>query len=110
MKNIKSLLSFSSLLLLLSVNANGQNPIIKDQFTADPTARVFEGKVYLYPSHDIPAPSDYSRKDWFCMEDYHVYSSENLMDWTDHGIIVSQESVPWVAPKSYSMWAPDCVY
>ncbi len=110
MKNIKSLLSFSSLLLLLSVNANGQNPIIKDQFTADPTARVFEGKVYLYPSHDIPAPSDYSRKDWFCMEDYHVYSSENLTDWKDHGIIVSQESVPWVAPKSYSMWAPDCVY
>ena len=58
MKNIISLLTFSSLLLLLSVNANGQNPIIKDQFTADPTARVFEGKVYLYPSHDIPAPSD----------------------------------------------------
>lgn len=110
MKNIKKFFSFSSLFLLLSMSANGQNPIIKSEFTADPTARVFEGKVYLYPSHDIPAPSDYARKDWFCMADYHVYSSENLADWTDHGIIVSQESVPWVAPNSYSMWAPDCVF
>jgi hypothetical protein len=31
------------------------NPLIMDQFTADPTARVFEGRIYVYPSHDIPA-------------------------------------------------------
>ena len=43
------------------------------------------------------------------MEDYHVFSSENLTDWTDHGIIVTQNKVPWVRPDSYSMWAPDCV-
>src|SRR5574344_283676 len=87
-----------------------QNPIIRDQFSADPTARVFEGKVYLYPSHDIPAPSDYPRKDWFCMADYHVFSSENLTDWTDHGVILTQNTVDWVNPTSYSMWAPDCVF
>ena len=86
-----------------------QNPIIRDQFTADPTARVFEGKLYVYPSHDIPSPID-RLKEWFCMADYHVFSSENLTDWTDHGVILSQENVPWVAPESYSMWAPDCVY
>lgn len=86
-----------------------QNPIIRDQFTADPTARVFEGKIYMYPSHDIPSPIE-RLKEWFCMADYHVFSSENLTDWQDHGVIVSQENVPWVAPDSYSMWAPDCVY
>ena len=88
--------------------AMAQNPIIRDQFSADPTARVFNGKVYLYPSHDI-FPPEGQRQDWFCMEDYHVFSSENLTDWTDHGVIVTQNKVPWVRPNSYSMWAPDCV-
>ena len=86
-----------------------QNPIIHDQFTADPTARVFNNKVYLFPSHDIQAPEG-QRQDWFCMEDYHVFSSENLTDWTDHGVILSQENVPWGKPDAYSMWAPDCVF
>jgi hypothetical protein len=87
-----------------------QNPLILDQFTADPTARVFEGKMYVYPSHDIPAPPGSGvRENWFCMEDYHVFSSENLMDWTDHGVIVTQTEVPWLQRKSYNMWAPDCV-
>ncbi|MGN0047566.1 MAG: glycosyl hydrolase family 8 [Bacteroides sp.] len=94
---------------LLAVGATqSQNPIIKDQFSADPTARVFEGKMYLYPSHDIPSPIE-RLKEWFCMADYHVFSSDNLNDWTDHGVIVSQDRVPWVQPDSYSMWAPDCV-
>ncbi|MBO9684106.1 MAG: family 43 glycosylhydrolase, partial [Flavisolibacter sp.] len=48
------------------------------------------------------------RVGWFCMEDYHVFSSANLTDWTDHGMIVTQNKVPWVRPDSYSMWAPDC--
>ena len=59
-------------MVLISLFANSQNPIIRDQFSADPTARVFNGKVYLFPSHDIPAPESFPRKDWFCMEDYHV--------------------------------------
>ena len=95
-------------LCLAATAAMAQNPIIRDQFTADPTARVFNNKVYLYPSHDIVPPQG-QRKDWFCMEDYHVFSSENLTDWTDHGVIVTQNKVPWVRPDSYSMWAPDCV-
>ena len=99
----------STLVLCLAASAaQAQNPIIRDQFTADPTARVFNNKVYLYPSHDIVPPAG-QRQDWFCMEDYHVFSSENLTDWTDHGVIVTQNKVPWVRPDSYSMWAPDCV-
>jgi len=96
------------LLLALPMMAAAQNPVIRDQFSADPTARVFNNKVYLYPSHDI-FPPEGARKDWFCMEDYHVFSSENLTDWTDHGMIVTQNKVPWVRKDSYSMWAPDCV-
>ena len=99
----------STIVLCLTASAvQAQNPIIRDQFTADPTARVFNNKVYLYPSHDIVPPAG-QRQDWFCMEDYHVFSSENLTDWTDHGVIVTQNKVPWVRPDSYSMWAPDCV-
>jgi hypothetical protein len=108
MKIYKSLL-FSLIVLGVS-NMSAQNPIVRNQFSADPTARVFNGKVYVFPSHDIPTPAEKpGRKDWFCMADYHVFSSENLTDWTDHGMIVSQNKVKWVDSTSYSMWAPDCV-
>ena len=90
-------------------NTFSQNPFIRDQFTADPTARVFNGRIYVYPSHDIPAKPGRGREGWFVMEDYHVFSSSNLTDWTDHGVIVSQNSVDWVDSTSFSMWAPDCI-
>jgi hypothetical protein len=89
--------------------SSAQNPFIMDQFTADPTARVFNGKVYVYPSHDILAQQGRGRAGWFCMENYHVFSSSNLTDWTDHGVIVSQYKVNWVDSTTFSMWAPDCI-
>jgi hypothetical protein len=102
---------FSGLLALVSVSniASAQNPIIRTQYSADPSARVFGDKVYLFPSHDIIATEGKGRPRWFCMEDYHVFSSANLADWTDHGVIVQQNKVPWVRPNSYSMWAPDSI-
>ncbi len=107
---IKKILALVFICTVFAMSVRAQNPVIRDQFTADPTARVINGKVYLFPSHDIPAPPDKNlRENWFCMADYHVFSSENLTDWTDHGVIVSQEKVPWVDSISYSMWAPDCV-
>lgn len=109
MKNRKSFLSHLVLALLLSNISLAQNPIIRTQFSADPSARVFGDKVYLFPSHDILATEGKGRVGWFCMEDYHVFSSSNLADWTDHGVIVQQNKVPWVRPNSYSMWAPDCI-
>lgn len=90
-------------------NASAANPLIMDQFTADPTARVFEGRVYVYPSHDIPHSPGKGRNNWFVMEDYHVFSSANLTDWTDHGVILNQTNVPWLTRRAYDMWAPDCV-
>ena len=100
---------FALLPVLITVNAFAQNPLIKNQFTADPSARVFGDRVYIYPSHDSPCTEGKGRVGWFCMEDYHVFSSANLTDWTDHGVIITQNKVPWVKPESYSMWAPDCI-
>ena len=105
---LRKVLTAVCLLTAACVQMNAQNPILRGIYSADPTARVFNGKVYLYPSHDI-FPPEGQRQDWFCMEDYHVFSSEDLMDWTDHGMIVTQNKVPWVRPNSYSMWAPDCI-
>jgi len=95
--------------VLLTAIVKAQNPLITNQFTADPSARVFNGRVYVYPSHDIKATPGHGRAGWFVMEDYHVFSSDNLTNWTDHGMIVSQTQVPWADPASYSMWAPDCI-
>ena len=99
------LLALTSGALLIGSAARADNPLLMYTFAADPTARVFEGKIYLYPSHDIVPPDG---RRGFCMEDYHAYSSANLLDWTDHGVIVTQTNVAWVSPN-YGMWAPDCV-
>ncbi|MFL6575208.1 MAG: family 43 glycosylhydrolase [Povalibacter sp.] len=97
--------------LLQATAAFATNPLIMDQFTADPTARIFEGKIYVYPSHDIKTPPEYKgRPNWFVMEDYHVFSSDNLTDWKDHGVIVKQTAVDWVDSSAYAMWAPDAVF
>ena len=109
MKNFIKIFKIEVVLFLIGIPSIAQNPLIRDQFTADPSARVFGDRVYVFPSHDILATEGKGRKDWFCMEDYHVFSSANLTDWTDHGVIVQQNKVEWVKPDSYSMWAPDCI-
>src|SRR5665647_219344 len=110
MKKYKSYLVIIVLAFVLIDNVEAQNPFITNQFSADPSARVFGNKVYVYPSHDILATKGHGRVGWFCMEDYHVFSSPNLTDWKDHGVIVSQDKVPWGNPTGYSMWAPDCIF
>lgn len=106
----KTLLATVSL-MALTLQVSAQNPFIKGQYTADPTARVFDGRLYVYPSHDIhPSNNPHpSQPNWFCMADYHVFSTDNLVDWTDHGKILDQKDIPWGNPEAYSMWAPDCV-
>ena len=109
MKNYSVYAIFLLLLVIIAFDAAAQNPIIRNQFSADPSARVFGDRVYIYPSHDILCTETKGKVGWFCMEDYHVFSSANLTDWTDHGVIVTQNKVNWVKPESYSMWAPDCI-
>lgn len=109
MRYQKSIALFSGMFVLFVNALTAQNPIVRTMYSADPSARVFGNRVYVYPSHDILATPGHGRVGWFCMEDYHVFSSANLTDWTDHGVIVTQNKVPWVKPDSYSMWAPDCI-
>ncbi len=99
---------FAIILAIPALSAAAQNPVIRDQYAADPTARVFGDRVYLYPSHDIISPVA-PEKRWFAMADYHVFSSTDLTDWTDHGVILDQKQVAWANPEGYAMWAPDCV-
>jgi len=71
---ISSAIPYLLILFLFTglTRVGAKNPFITRQFTADPSARVFEGKVYVYPSHDIPCKDGQGIIN-FCMEDYHVY-------------------------------------
>lgn len=96
-------LNYSIVLILILVTgvSKSQNPFITEQYTADPSAHVFNGRIYVYPSHD----RDESKT--FDMMDYYVYSSENLKDWTDHGVVLHLDSISWAKEKA---WAPDCTF
>ena len=81
-------------------------PLVTDNYTADPSAHVFEGKIYVYPSHDWDSgiPEDDTGAH-FNMKDYHVYSMDSVGGpVTDHGVVLDVEDVPWA---SRQMWAPD---
>jgi Glycosyl hydrolases family 43 len=81
-------------------------PLVTDIYTADPSAHVFGGKIYFYPSHDIDThiPFD-DLGSHFAMEDYHVFSMEDpAAAVTDHGIALHVKDVPWAEKQ---MWAPD---
>ena len=78
-------------------------------YTADPSAHVFNGKIYIYPSHDIPH-EDMGSDDGneYQMEDYHVFSMDDPAGLcTDHGEVLNVKDVPWA---SRQMWAPDAAY
>lgn len=97
------------LIVLFFTAAQAQNPFVTDSYTADPTARVFNNRLYVYPSHDVDVCGPNQGDNSYCMPDYHVYSTDDLVNWTDHGVIIDQNNVPWVRKNSYGMWAPDCV-
>jgi beta-xylosidase len=82
-------------------------PLITHLYTADPSAHVFNGRLYIYPSHDresgIPQNDN---GDHFDMNDYHVFSMETVGgEVTDHGVALALEQIPWASKQ---LWAPDC--
>lgn len=94
--------AYVGLVLLLGQTAcRATNPFITTAYSADPSAHVFEGRMYVYPSHDR---NDAQR---FDMTDYHVYSSDDLVNWRDHGVVLNLKDVAWAKPNS-AFWAPDC--
>lgn len=83
--------------------------LVKHIYTADPSAHVFDGKIYIYPSHDIDAGIPFNDNgDHFGMRDYHVFSMESIDgEVTDNGVALDIEDVPWAKRQ---MWAPDAEY
>lgn len=84
-------------------------PLVTDKYSADPSAHVFEGKIYIYPSHDIDAGTpENDNGDHFAMRDYHVYSMDSVGGKvTDHGVALSVDDIPWAGRQ---LWAPDAEY
>ena len=86
-----------------------RTPLVTHMFTADPSAHVFNGKIYIYPSHDIPHNGeDNDNGDEYQMRDYHVLSMDSLdSECVDNGLALSEKDVTWVSEQ---MWAPDAAY
>nr|WP_288837655.1 family 43 glycosylhydrolase [uncultured Flavobacterium sp.] len=92
------------LITILSTNSYSQNPLNFGSkiFTADPSAHVWkDGKMYVYTSHDEECQTDFFMKDWY------AFSSSDLVNWTDHGVIFSIKDLNWADNFA---WAPDCAY
>lgn len=81
-------------------------PLVKHIYTADPSAHVFNGKIYIYPSHDIDAGDAFDDLgSHFAMEDYHILSMDTpTAEAKDNGSALHVNDVPWAAKQ---MWAPD---
>lgn len=81
-------------------------PLVSHIYTADPSAHVFDGRLYIYPSHDIEAGIPFNDLgDHFGMEDYHVLRMDSAEGAAiDCGVALHIDDVPWAQRQ---MWAPD---
>ena len=81
-------------------------PLVTHIYTADPSAHVFDGRLYVYPSHDIDAGIPFDDDgSHFGMQDYHVLRMEAPdAEAVDCGVALHIRDVPWAERQ---MWAPD---
>jgi len=84
-------------------------PLITGIYTADPSAHVFNGKLYIYPSHDIESGiAENDNGDHFAMNDYHIFSLDSINGKvTDNGVALSVKDIPWAGRQ---LWAPDAAF
>lgn len=80
--------------------ASAQNPVVQTNFTPDPAPMVYKDKVYMYAGDDIPG------FDFYYMTKWRVYSSSDMVNWTDHGVPISLESFSWARDRA---WAAQCI-
>jgi arabinoxylan arabinofuranohydrolase len=80
------------------------NPLLgNEHYVPDVEARVWnDGRLYIYGSYDI------REKNFWCSDVYHVFSTDNLVDWVDHGISLDANDISWLTIKG--LYAPDCVF
>lgn len=93
--NTKILLGFYFLSIF---EITAQNPIIKDMFTADPAPLVHKNTVYLYAGHDAATLEDTNYK----MPDWYVFSSKDMVNWTNHGPKLSPSTFSWATGEAYA--------
>jgi hypothetical protein len=111
---------FSTALLFIAATVSAQEkgtlkkkpisqPLVTHIFTADPSAHVFNGKIYVYPSHDFEAGiKEDDLGSHFAMRDYHILSMDSIGGKvTDNGIALDIKDVPWAGRQ---MWAPDAAF
>lgn len=104
-----------ALFLMMGISVVGlaqkpiSQPLVSHIYTADPSAHVFNGKIYIYPSHDIEAGiKENDLGDHFDMRDYHVLSMDKIGGKvTDHGVALSTKNIDWAGRQ---LWAPDAAY
>ena len=89
--------------------AKQNEPLVTHIYTADPSAHVFEDKIYIYPSHDLDHDGeDNDDGDQYKMEDYHILSMDDVdAPCVDNGEALHMKDVPWVSGQ---MWAPDAAF
>lgn len=88
--------------LMLGQAVMAQNPIVQTKYTADPAPLVYNDTVYLYTSHDEDDAFGFKMKDWL------LYTSTDMVNWTDHGVVASLKDFKWVNTDN-GAWAPQCV-
>ena len=94
-------------------SGNGKQPIsqplVSHIFTADPSAHVFKGRIFIYPSHDIDAAvKEDDDGGHFAMRDYHILSMKKMGGKvTDHGVALDIKDIPWAGRQ---LWAPDATF
>lgn len=84
-------------------------PLVTNIYTADPSAHVFNGRIYIYPSHDTATgiPED-DLGSHFDMRDYHILSMDSIGGKvTDHGVALDIRNIPWAGRQ---LWAPDAAF
>ena len=86
----KILLLCGGCALLNSLNVNAQRPIIQTKYTADPAPMVYNDTVFLYTTHDEDDAEGFKMQDWL------LYTSTDMVNWTDHGVVASLKSFDWV--------------
>lgn len=79
----------------------GVNPLVRHIRSADPDAVVWNDRVYVFASQDRPDATSYAT-----MDGYHVFSSDDLVNWVDHGEILHSRDVAWGKEAGGHMWAP----
>ena len=84
-------------------------PLVSHIYTADPSAHLFNGRIYIYPSHDTATGTkEDDLGSHFDMRDYHILSMDSVGGpVTDHGVALDIKNVPWAGRQ---MWAPDAAF